>query len=228
MNYNKIYNNIIEKAKSENRKKGGEIYYESHHILPKCLGGEGETKQWRTHSNIVLLTAREHFICHWLLHLIYPDNKKLSMSFWTMCNLKNNKQNRYKPSSRIFEYAKLKMAETKKGNIGFWKGKHLYETTKIKISETKKGVPIHTEENKIKLGLRSKGNKDRLGKKHTDEAKNKISETNKKRYEMNPSIKVLQSEKLKNKPQKKIKCSYCGKEGGNTMGRWHLENCKYK
>lgn len=62
MNYQRIYDQIIERAKCENRDKGGEIYYEAHHILPKCLGGEGHETQWKFHPNIVLLTAKEHFI----------------------------------------------------------------------------------------------------------------------------------------------------------------------
>jgi hypothetical protein len=36
MNYLKIYNIIIEKAKLEERKKGCGVYYELHHIIPKC------------------------------------------------------------------------------------------------------------------------------------------------------------------------------------------------
>ena len=44
MNYEKIYYNIIEKAKTETRRKGKEIYYESHHILPKCIEGTDDKK----------------------------------------------------------------------------------------------------------------------------------------------------------------------------------------
>jgi len=36
-------------------------YTEQHHILPKCLGGTNNK------SNLVRLTAREHFVCHLLL-----------------------------------------------------------------------------------------------------------------------------------------------------------------
>lgn len=228
MNYLKIYNNIISKAQNEKRKKNVEKYYESHHIIPKCLGGTGSVKQWKNHPNIVLLTSREHFICHWLLHLIYPDNKKLAMSFWTMCVLKNNKQSRYIPSSKVYEYAKLQMIETKKGKDGYWKGKKLYDSTKLKISKSKIGVPIHTEETKRKNALRHKGNTYRLGKEHSDGSKALMSESGKKNYLDNPERKIIHSKKMKNRKQNKVKCPYCDKEGGNTMGRWHFENCKYK
>lgn len=36
-------------------------YTETHHIIPKCLGGSNYS------SNLVKLTAREHYICHLLL-----------------------------------------------------------------------------------------------------------------------------------------------------------------
>lgn len=33
----------------------------------------------------------------------------------------------------------------------------------------------------------------------------------------------------KGKPKPKVKCVYCGKEGGaHTMSRWHNDNCKLK
>jgi hypothetical protein len=228
MNYQKIYNQIIERAKSEDRKKYEGVYYESHHIIPKCLGGDGDVKQWKKHPNIILLTPREHFVCHWLLHNLYPDNKQLMMAFWMMCSIKNDKQKRYIPSSRIIEYSKSKMIEDKKSKVGYWKDKKLSDETKNKIRASKKGIKIHSEENKKKLSERCLGNKYTLGKKHTSETKKMISDANKKNYEMNPLRKITQSIKMKNRSQKKIKCPYCEVEGGNTMSRWHFENCKYK
>ena len=55
--YTKWYFNIISKA--QNRDTLG--YVEKHHIIPKSLGGNNEQ------TNLVKLTAREHFVCHWLL-----------------------------------------------------------------------------------------------------------------------------------------------------------------
>lgn len=46
-------------------------YFETHHILPKCLGGDNSS------SNLVRLTGREHFIAHVLLNKIFPNNMKL-------------------------------------------------------------------------------------------------------------------------------------------------------
>ena len=69
MNHQKVYDNIIKNAKFENRKKlrknkTNYIYYEKHHILPKCLGGNNDKE------NLVLLTAKEHYVCHKLLTYI--------------------------------------------------------------------------------------------------------------------------------------------------------------
>jgi hypothetical protein len=104
MNYKKIYSSIINKAKSENRLKGGGVYYEAHHIIPICLGGKGKASQWNFHANIVLLTAREHFVCHWLLHRIYPENRSLLYAFDKMCVISpTHKNNRYIPPSRAVQ-----------------------------------------------------------------------------------------------------------------------------
>lgn len=64
MNYKNIYDKII------NHRKLNEVigYRENHHIIPRCLGGTDDKE------NLVLLTAKEHFICHLLLTKIYPKN----------------------------------------------------------------------------------------------------------------------------------------------------------
>lgn len=100
MNYEKIYNQIIERAK--NRVLEG--YSEKHHIIPKCMGGKNNS------DNLVNLTAREHFLSHWLLHEMYPQSADLRYAFWSMCRSSDN-QKRYLPSSRIYEYAKHQMLE---------------------------------------------------------------------------------------------------------------------
>lgn len=112
MEYHKVYHAIIEKAKKENRVKGGATYYEAHHILPKCLGGDGTYRQWSTHPNLVLLTAREHFICHRLLCKMYPGNASITAAYWGMCNQKNARQEqRYVPTARAYEEGRVAHAE---------------------------------------------------------------------------------------------------------------------
>lgn len=104
MDYQRIYKTICSTAKSQNRIKGQGVYYEAHHIIPKCMGGTGDVRQYKTHPNIVLLTTKEHFVCHRLLTRIYPNSKGLRLAFWAMCNQKSENQERnYKPSSRAYE-----------------------------------------------------------------------------------------------------------------------------
>lgn len=98
MNYQKIYDEIINNANKLNRKKSKEQYFESHHIIPKCMGGTNSK------SNLVLLTAREHFLCHKLLHRIHPKNKSLFFAYECMSLSVGDRK--IKLSSREFQYIK--------------------------------------------------------------------------------------------------------------------------
>jgi hypothetical protein len=98
MDYQAIYIKLIEKARSNYRVKGQSAYYEAHHIIPECLGGEGSVRAWRNHPNIVLLTPKEHYIAHLLLCEIYPNEKKLKYALWRMAN-PGNRPSDYKMSS---------------------------------------------------------------------------------------------------------------------------------
>jgi 5-methylcytosine-specific restriction endonuclease McrA len=101
MNHLHIYNSIIKKTKLENRirlRKNQEnyIYYENHHIIPRCLNGTDNKE------NLVLLTAREHFICHKLLTYIYPGNYKIYHAFHFMTFMNKRK---YGLTSRDYKHA---------------------------------------------------------------------------------------------------------------------------
>jgi hypothetical protein len=169
MNYQKIYDSIISKAKSENRTKNKITYYEAHHIIPECIGGEGKEFQWKTHPNIVLLTAREHFLCHLLLCEIYPKNTKIHYASWLMCIKRNDKAKiEYKISNRTYE--RLRIEHSKRVSKS-QKGKHHTEESRLKMSNFQKGKPgllaerngmygkHHTEEHKKKLSKLMKGKK---------------------------------------------------------------------
>lgn len=82
MNYKKIYNSLIDRGK--NRILEG--YYERHHIIPKCMGGD-DSKE-----NLVNLTPEEHYLAHQLLVKIYPENNGLIKAAAIMTvNRSNNK-----------------------------------------------------------------------------------------------------------------------------------------
>lgn len=173
MNYEKIYNQIVERAKN----RVLDCYTESHHIIPRCMGG-GDEKE-----NLVNLTAREHFICHRLLVQIHPDNNKLKFALWAMCNMKSKRQSRYVPSSRIYESIKIeviKLISEKK------KGVKLSEEHKRKTSETLKGRKRPQEV----IDKIVKTRKENGGWIHSDETKNKIRSNNgMKRQEVRDKLK---------------------------------------
>jgi hypothetical protein len=111
--YTTWYNNIIQRAKT--RQLIG--YKERHHIIPKSLGGSNRKE------NLVELTAREHFVCHWLLTKMVdsPYKEKMIYAAWTMANLENQNQQRYKINGRIYEslrqeFSKAKSVHTKANN----------------------------------------------------------------------------------------------------------------
>lgn len=106
MNYIKIYYKIVDIAKGQNRKKSSG-YFEKHHIIPKCLSGNNNKE------NLVLLTAKEHFICHHLLHKMYPENKSLFLAYHRMCNTKLDK--RQKLSAKQYEQLRVFISNFNKG-----------------------------------------------------------------------------------------------------------------
>jgi hypothetical protein len=72
LNYTKIYNALVEKAKLRGLDKSKVSFYtEAHHIVPVCIGGTNES------SNFVLFSGREHFLAHMLLWKAHPENISL-------------------------------------------------------------------------------------------------------------------------------------------------------
>ncbi len=90
--YKKWHDSIIDRAKN----RVLSCYTEKHHIIPRSCGGSDDK------SNLVKLTAREHFIVHLLLTKILKGNNKdkMILAFSFMCDLK-------KSNSRIFSKLRL-------------------------------------------------------------------------------------------------------------------------
>lgn len=81
-------------------------YTEKHHILPKSLFPEFKTDS----ENLVRLTARQHFIAHWILSKVFVKYKqKCSMlkAFNRMTTVSKTNSGRLIVSSKLFEQAKL-------------------------------------------------------------------------------------------------------------------------
>lgn len=99
MNYQKIYNQLIEKR----QQILVEGYSERHHIIPRCMGGSDSAE------NLVRLTAREHFIAHVLLVKIYR-NASLMHAANMMSNFK-------KCTSKKYSWLKKLRSENYKGEL---------------------------------------------------------------------------------------------------------------
>jgi hypothetical protein len=202
--YTTWYYNIIIAGQKRNNLCG---YTEKHHIIPKSLGGSN------LKSNIVSLTAREHFVCHWLLtKMVYGENKiKMNCAFWRMLVKGSNVQDRYKPNSRIYESLRKKYGSSRKGII-------TPDSVKEKISKANKGKVAwnrgisRTPEEKLLISKNRKKTAEtkivwNKGKSHSKETLQKISE--------------------KAKTRKKYVCPHCSKEStGANYYRWHGDNCR--
>jgi hypothetical protein len=194
MNYQKIYNDLIDR--SIHRIINGCV--EHHHIIPRCLGGTDDK------NNIARLTPEEHFLAHQLLVKIYPNNKKLlfaaqMMTFHSTHNRVNNKMfgwlkrrlseimsgdnnpNRRNPNLQK-EAAKKRVGqkrteETKAKMSKVQKGRQISKEHKEKLSISARNRPPITEETRIKLKNR-KPNRSWLGKKQPPEMVAKRNEAN--------------------------------------------------
>lgn len=156
--------------------KGREIngYTELHHIIPQSLGGTNDKE------NLVYLTAREHFICHWLLVKIVVGEARSKMLYALHGMKAENKfQERYhtKITARVYEKYRIEHAvnhSTKmKGKPAPNKGIPMSEEQKqkLRIVATGKKYSVETitkrsttvrgtkrsEETKLKMSLAAKG-----------------------------------------------------------------------
>lgn len=163
MDYKKIYDNLIIsrmllKDVRIKLKKDGH-YFEKHHIIPKCKGGDN------LKTNIVYLTAREHFIAHWLLWLIYRD-RQMALAFHKMFSHNNHHNRNY--SSKDYEKAREAFRITNIGN---------------NYGKANKGRKLSDEQCKnhsIVMKGKFSGDKNPFyNKTHSNETKKKISESRK-------------------------------------------------
>lgn len=201
MDYKKIYDNLILSTKSEDRKKGMGVYFEEHHIVPVCLGGEGKLRQWRFHPNLVLLTAKEHFIAHKLLCELYPTNKKLWYALEMFLNTNEKKEGReLKIGSREYSRVREKMFEIRSSSMkGLRVGNSHPMYNKNHSTESKKNMSINTSGEKNPMfGVKLIGEQNGMfGKNHNENTLLKISQKATGRKSSRKGVTVLESTKEK-------------------------------
>lgn len=118
--------------------------YESHHIIPRCLGGEPKyCNRTAHHPNLIWLSPYEHFTAHRLLYEEHKENYNLRAAFVCM----------RQKTTKIMELTEeefnlLKAAAKEHGREAYLKNKNF-----MKLGGH------HTEETKLKIGKAVSGEK---------------------------------------------------------------------
>jgi hypothetical protein len=187
--YYQIINRRINKPK--------EGYMERHHIIPKSLGGDDSK------SNIVWLTATDHFRCHQLLTSMTDGESKIKMwnGLWRMMNKQSHSQHRdYTFTPEDYEEARLahsiNHSRRMSGENNPFYGRSHREDTKAIMSQRKKGKTYEEIMGAEKaIEMRRRRREEQLG--------------------------------LIKGPQATTTCPHCNKTGGQgIMKRWHFDRCK--
>jgi hypothetical protein len=192
--YTTWYMAITDRART--RKLEG--YTERHHVIPKSLNGTDDK------ANLVDLTAREHFICHWLLTKMHTGEAKAKM-IYALNGMKRNGKftQRYETlvTSRVYENLKKEFSIVHSATM---KGRDPWN----------RGIPI-TEEQREKNRISATGKKrsaeaiakavaKQLGQKRSEETKLKMSLSAKGKPKGPMSeenkLKISQGTKGKSKP----------------------------
>ncbi|NJO61547.1 MAG: hypothetical protein HC836_25855 [Richelia sp. RM2_1_2] len=190
--YAKWYFNII-KHRCQNIPKG---YVEQHHVLPKSIGGD------ECDSNLVMLTAKEHYICHLLLIKAIAskeDRHKMYCAAFLM-GYRIKEARKGKIPACLYEKIKQEMIE----NMAVKKRGKTFEEIygKEKGSELRKRKSIQNSgKNNPMYGRASRpGNQNPMyGRHHSDETKKKFSKERKGK----PNLK-LRGRIMSNETRKKL------------------------
>lgn len=133
MDYKRIYEELIEHRKMMPKLEG--VYYERHHIVPVCMGGGDEDE------NLVWLTAKEHFIAHLLLALIYGGALWFAAQAMTMT--KEGRKLNSRMFSRIREEWSKEMRKRRTSKL-------VHDVVVVSTRETFRGTQ---SEIRVKYGL---------------------------------------------------------------------------
>jgi len=205
-------------------------YIETHHIIPRSLGGTNEK------SNLVSLTAREHFVCHWLLTKMTTGEAKIKMfhALWNMRRA-NKTQKRYATAitSRVYEKLKIERSKILSKQMS-GEGNHMFgKTGKLAPCYGRTGEKHPNFGKKMMSAESNEARRNKLkGKTWSEETNKKRSESHKgKKHEYALGDKnVMRRPEIAAKlkvPKPKYTCKFCGRIVGNISNiRKHEKACE--
>lgn len=171
MDYAKIYDRLVARA----RDRTIDEYTERHHVIPRCMGGTDDA------SNLVRLTAEEHFMAHKLLVKMHPGNLKLVFALQAMSMNKDGRE----ATNKLFGMWRRMVSKATGDTLrGIPRPPHVAEASRAAL----KGIPlsqehidriratltgrVKTPEHLAAIGAANKGRKSPMeGKAHSAETK---------------------------------------------------------
>lgn len=110
--YIERYNRLIKYCK--NRTLNDEEYSEIHHIIPRCMSGDNGA------TNLIRLSAKEHYLAHWMLWKAYGTPGLVGAFFMMM--VKNTQQDRRIMPSYLYEKLRKEMSKiaSERGKTKQW------------------------------------------------------------------------------------------------------------
>lgn len=230
LDYQKHYSQLIHKAITHPHNG----YTETHHIIPKCMGGDGSP------ANLVKLSARQHFVAHHLLYKIYGGSK-LANAWYSMCRIGRGQEERL-VNSRMFERVKVIRSELlsieSSGEFNHFFGKKHSEDSRTKMSIAQKNLRLwenRSEDHRKALLAaqklpKSKDHRSKIGRKGMVMLQNIISGEIIRVEKTDPRVGTSEWANPRTlNPEPKYKCKYCDVVTTSAnLKRWHNDKCKQR
>lgn len=194
--YTKWYMSIIDRRRSE----AASGYTESHHIIPKSLGGSNHS------TNRVTLTAKEHFVCHLLLTRMTSGVNRQKMFLALDCFTKPIQvRPGVRTTSGLFARVRAESA--------------LYLSSLRRGNATRPaGTYKHSAETRSKMSASAQGLVRRpVGFTHSESTVDLMRANRRGKGVGNVPW---------NKGLEQV-CPHCGKTVRGTLNRWHGDRCRF-
>lgn len=105
MNYELVYKKLVQRGQERGTVEG---YKETHHIIPRCMGGTDDK------DNLVDLTPEEHYVAHQLLVKMYPENRLLLYAAHCLSKVTSASSNHWGASNKKYGWLRKRHSEMQK------------------------------------------------------------------------------------------------------------------